>query len=71
MLLSELVKDLDQTFYDPTDNKIAKQITGLWGSLKKMNAHFSFRYDIFWATLFRDERREDEQPFEKCGLYKL
>ena len=29
MLLSEQVKDLDQTFYDPSDNKIAKQITGL------------------------------------------
>ena len=29
MLPPELVKDLDETFYNPSDNKIAKQITGL------------------------------------------
>jgi hypothetical protein len=54
-----------------TDNKIAKQITGLWGCLKKWMHISLLGMTFFWATLFRNERREDEQPFEKCGLYKL
>ena len=68
MLLSELVKDLDQTFYDPSDNKIAKQITGLWGSLKKW-MHISLLGMTFFELPYFGMKEEKMNNRSKNAVY--